>query len=90
MRTNNIQEALGAGNDDVLSIRAGPSMRKETVNLKWSNEEYSGAFGGRKWKEEKMDYITISRHSMVVTAAQLREHSESVGPLSPVATCVVC
>lgn len=48
MRTNNIQEALGAGNDDVLSIRAGPSMRKGAVNLKWSNEEYSGAFGGRK------------------------------------------
>lgn len=41
MRTNNIQEALGAGNDDVLSIREGPSMRKEAVNLKWSNEEYS-------------------------------------------------
>lgn len=90
MRTNNIQEALGAGNDNALSIRAWPPMGKEAVNLKWSSEEDSGAFGGRKWKGEKMDSITVSKSSMVVMAAQLREHSESTGLLSPVATCVVC
>lgn len=60
------------------------------MNLKWSNEEHSRAFGGRKWKGEKTDYVTISKNSMVVMAAQLREHSESIGLLSPVATCVVC